>query len=529
MTAAARATGWLAVRQVRRGAVIVTAVCAGMSALVAAQYRSTFSGEMSQGAVAALAENPAIRVLFGPAVALDDPGGFTVWRTGTPVMVLAGVWLMLAAIRITRGEEDAGRWDLLLAGRARAVDVLVRCAVVITGTALLISAGIGLAMVAAGTDVTGAVVYALGALGVTATFGAMGLLSAQVMPSRSSAVGLGAGVLGAALLLRMLADGIGALAFAAWSTPFGLVGRAAPYAQNRPLPLAVLMVFAVVITATAVAAARGRDVGGGWVSVRGRRAPRTRLLRSVGSFGVRRALRPTLGWLAAVGTYFLIVGATIASILDFFAQNPRFGDLAAGAGFSGLDTAAGFAAALFSLLVIPTGLYAATRLAALVADERAQRWTTVFAAPVSRPGLLGAEVAVTVAGVLALHLAAAVAMWAGALLTGAPLGLSEALAGALNTAPVAWLALGAAALAVGWLHTSVTAVGALPVVGGFLLTVLTDSIAAPQWMSELSPFAHVAATPAAPPDWSAIAVFAVIGGAATLAGVAGYRRRDLAT
>ena len=49
--------------------------------------------------------------------------------------------------------------------------------------------------------------------------------------------------------------------------------------------------------------------------------------------------------------------------------------MAAAAGFAGLDSANGFAAALFSLLAIPTGLYATTRLAAMVADEKARRWT----------------------------------------------------------------------------------------------------------------------------------------------------------
>ncbi len=59
-------------------------------------------------------------------VALDDPGGFTVWRTGLPVLVLSSVWVLLTASRITRGEEDAGRVDLLLAGRLRVVDVVLR-------------------------------------------------------------------------------------------------------------------------------------------------------------------------------------------------------------------------------------------------------------------------------------------------------------------------------------------------------------------------------------------------------------------
>ncbi|MEV0293522.1 hypothetical protein [Nocardia sp. NPDC050710] len=99
---------------------------AGMSALVASQYQTTFADAIDTNAIRALAENPAIRVLFGTPRALDDPGGFTVWRTGTPVLVLSGVWALLAATRVTRGEEDAGRWDLLLGGAVRAVDLLVR-------------------------------------------------------------------------------------------------------------------------------------------------------------------------------------------------------------------------------------------------------------------------------------------------------------------------------------------------------------------------------------------------------------------
>lgn len=121
-----RAIEWLTARQIRRGAVLVAVTAAGMSALVASQYQTTFADAIDTNAIRALAENPAIRVLFGTPRALDDPGGFTVWRTGTPVLVLSGVWALLAATRVTRGEEDAGRWDLLLGGAVRAVDLLVR-------------------------------------------------------------------------------------------------------------------------------------------------------------------------------------------------------------------------------------------------------------------------------------------------------------------------------------------------------------------------------------------------------------------
>lgn len=131
------------------------------------------------------------------------------------------------------------------------------------------------------------------------------------------------------------------------------------------------------------------------------------------------------------------------------------------------------------------------------------------------------------AGLIVLHFAAAGAMWLGATVTGAPLALWAALMGALNTAPIAWLALAAAAFAVGWLPAVVGAVGAVPVVGGFLLNVVTQNTAAPRWLVDLSPFGHLAAVPAAAADWSAVLALVGIGAVASVLGVTGYTRRDL--
>jgi ABC-2 type transport system permease protein len=141
--------------------------------------------------------------------------------------------------------------------------------------------------------------------------------------------------------------------------------------------------------------------------------------------------------------------------------------------------------------------------------------------------LAGTEIAVTTAGVLALHAAAGLAMWIGAAVTGAPLGIGDSLAGALNTAPIAWLSVGAAVLAAGWLPSAVGAIGALPVAGGFLLNIIAQSIQAPPWAVKASPFAHVSAVPAVAPDWTGTAALTTIGALLLTFGVAGYLRRDL--
>lgn len=519
----------LTLRQIRRGALIVAAICAGMSGLVAVQYQTTFQGSIDAAGLRALAENPAVRILFGQPAALDDAGGFTVWRTGLPVLVLSGVWALLTATRITRGEEDAGRADLMLAGRVRVVDVVLRVIAVMVLAAVLIAVAVGAAMVAAGTQATGAMIYAGVVLGVTSTFATAGVFAAQVMPTRSAAVGVTVGLLGIWLLLRMLADGVAQLAWLTWTTPFGLAALAAPYADNRVAPLFVLTGLAAGFAAAGLVAAGHRDVGGALVALPTRRAPRNGLLTSVGRFAIRRTIRPTISWATGIAAYFFLVGALIASILEFFDSNRRFAELASSAGFGGLDSAQGFAAALFSLLAIPTGLYAATRLATFVADEHARRWTAVLSAPVSRIRLACTEIAVVTAGVVTLHVVAGLAIAAGATATGAPLTLSSSLAGALNSAPIAWLAVGAGAFAVGWLPSGVQTIGALPVVGGFLLNVVTQGVRAPEWVRNLSPFAHLGAVPNAPPEWAGMAVFIGIGAIAVTVGVVGYSRRDLTT
>lgn len=518
----------LAVRQIRRGAAVVVVVTAGMSALVAAQYQSTFAGQLDGPALQALAANPAIRVLFGPPLALDDPGGFTVWRTGTPVAVLVGVWVVLAATRITRGEEDSGRWDLLLAGRTRTTAVLARHLGVLCAAVVLVGTALTAAMLAAGATGIGAVLHGAGIAGFGLGFAALAVLAAQVLPTRAAATGASIAVLAAALMARMVADGVDALSWLRWATPFGMLAEVAPYSANRPAPLLLLGAAAVMLAGGALAAARRRDIGAGLLIVSSSRRPRTRLLGSVTGFAVRRAVGPVTGWGIGIGAYYLLIGALAVSITAFLTDNARFAELAAAAGFAGLGSVTGFAAAMFSLLAIPAGLYGAARISATAAEESSRRAVLLFGLPISRTRLAGTDLAVTAAGTLLLLGVAGVAAWAGTSAVGAPLGLGDALAGALNGAPIALLCIGAAMLALGWAPRAVLAVGALPAAGGFLLLVLAQSAGAPDWVVRLSPFAHLAPVPQTTPDWAGAAGMCAVAVLLAAVGVLGYARRDLA-
>jgi ABC-2 type transport system permease protein len=524
-SAAAAATGAI-LRQTRRGAAVVAVICGGLTALVAVQYRG-LAAALSAGSLTALAGNPAIRTLFGPPVGLNNAGGFTVWRTGTLLAVVVGVWAALTATRLTRGEEEAGRWDLLLAGRLRLRSLVGRILLVLFTVAAVIGAAAGCGLALAGAAVPGAALFGAGLAGTGMVGAALGVLAAQMFPDRRSASGLAVAVLLGSLLARMVADGAPALSWLAWLTPFGLAERAAPFVQDRWLPLLVLAGVATMAGTGSLVLASTRDLGGGLLSGRDRRARSSRMLTSLPGLAVYRARRPLAGWSAGAMAYFLLIGLLMTTLTDFLRDNPYFARLAAQAGFAELGSPQGYFSALFSLLTVAIGAFAANRVAATAADEVAGRLALPYSRTVGRLRWAATEaVAIGLASVV-LAAATGLAAWAGATCLDARLALGAALAGALAVLPVALLCLGAALAALGWLPSAVLTVGVSPAVGGYVLLVLADTFRWPGAVRWLSPFSHLGDVPAGAWDAPGAVGMLAVAVALAVAGCLRYARRDL--
>ncbi len=352
--------------------------------------------------------------------------------------------------------------------------------------------------------------------------------TAQALPGRAAATGASVAVLGACLLARMVADGIDALGWLRWAGPFGLLAQTRPYAGDHPAPLPPLAAAAVVFGAAAVLAARTRDAGEGLLPVRTARRPRTFLLGSVVGFALRRAVGPLVGcgrWRAAV---LAACRGARQSVSQFLGETPPFtrsSPLPPGLG--GLGSVAGYAAAMFGLLSIPAGCYAAVRLAAAAADETSGRVVLLAAQPVSRARTAAAEITVAGTGVVVVLTAGALATWAGTAAVGAPLTLGRRGRGGVQRAarrPAVHrrgdAGLGCAARARRG-HRIAAGGRRFPAPGA------RPEPDAPAWIGELSPYAHLAPVPDSPPDWAATATLTGVAVALAAAGVLSYTRRDL--
>ena len=133
------------VRQVWIGATVWAVAFGATVAASALTYVNSFPDQASRDQLAASTSGDAgISILLGPVSAIDTVGGYTVYKCFVFLTTIGAIWGLLAATRLLRGEEDAGRWQLVLAGATRAPRATaatlaalgVAVAVVFGGTAL---------------------------------------------------------------------------------------------------------------------------------------------------------------------------------------------------------------------------------------------------------------------------------------------------------------------------------------------------------------------------------------------------------
>ena len=243
---------------------------------------------------------------------------------------------------------------------------------------------------------------------------------------------------------------------------------------------------------------------------------------------MHRTRRPVLTWGLGLAAYFLLIGLLATAMVDFLRDNPVFAEFAEQAGVVQLGSVEGYVASLFSLLAVPVGAFAAGRIAAAAHDEAGGRLTLLFSLPVART-----RWAVVEAGTVAARLRRprrrrrAGHVGRHRLGRGRPRRSGTRCGGRSASSPSRCSAWVRPLAALGWAPQAVLGLGVLPAAGGYLLLVFADSFRWPEWVRDLSPFAHVASVPAEPFDVPGALGMLAVAAALAVVGLAGYARRDL--
>lgn len=476
--------------------------------------------------------NVGINAIIGPAHQIQTVPGFTAWRSLGVLGVVGAVWGLLLATKLLRGEEEGGRWELLLSGqttRARAsAQALVGLA---TGLVVLwlIPAATTVAVGQyheVGIQAGSALYFALALVSGAAVFLALGTLASQLAPTRRQAATYAGVALGVSYALRMAADSGAGLQWLRWTTPLGWVEELQPLTGPQPLALVPIAGLVLVASLLAVHLAGRRDLTASAIPDRPRSRPRLGLLGSTTGLTVRLIEPVALGWMVGLALAGLMMGLIAKSAGTALASTQSFQRLVARLGAQG-GGAAAYLGVAFLIGAVLVGLIATGQVSALRGEEAGGRLDQLLVRPVSRTSWLVGRLAVTLAVLVAAGAVTGLATWVGAVTQGTGIGIQRMMAAGLNLVPPAVFILGVATLVFGIRPRAAPLVAYAVLAWSFLIQLIGGIVKANHWLLDTSVFHHMAPTPAVDPNWGTNGIMVGIGLLAAVVGGAAFRWRDV--
>lgn len=525
-----RGSGWavarLTVRLIRRSTLLSGLALAGYAAVETLVIEKNYPDDASRAALATFGDFPVLRVLQGVPYSVET-GALVAWDAGWIMSLVVGVWAITTTARILRGDEDEGRAEAVLAGPVRASRMVACQAATLLAADGALGSVVGLALAASGSPVAGSLLFGAALAGTGAAFVGLTTVAAQVFASRTRALGVGAGLLGAALVLRMAANSADSRSWLAWVTPLGWADQLRPFGDHRVPVLLVPIVVAAGLVGCAVALRVRRDSRSGLVRERGVRPSRAWGLTSPLAFAWRANMGVLVTWAVALAVWGLSTGALVPSMEDFVKSDPAFRDILAGMGMDVSDLSKGYVGMTAMLVGVALSVYAAARVGAARAEEASTRLDHVATRSVPRRRWLGGHVLLTLVSVILLAVVAGGATWTGAVVMGADLSVNDSMAAVFNTVPVAVVFGGLAVLVLGLAPRATVAVAASAAVLAYVLQIVGPALDWPDVVVGASPFWHLSAVPVEALDPTVAVVLLAIGAVAAAIGMVAFERRDL--
>ena len=517
-------------RQMLRGAVIWGVVFGLFWWLIVNDYTSNYPTLADrQRLVEETRANIGMQAMFGPIHHIDTLAGYAAWHGVGFLAIVGAIWGLLTGTRLVRGEEEAGRWERLIAGqttRGRAA------------AAALGGFGLGLLLLWAITTVAaftfarvadppwtlaGSAFLSLATVAPAAMFLAVGALCSQLAGSRRQAAWVAAAGFFVVYLLRLIAYTDTSVLWLRWASPLAWVDELHPLTDNRARPLIPILALTAALAIATIVLASRRDLGAATLPTRDTATARTRLLGRPLGLAVRLARPAAVGWILSLALAGLVIGSLAKTSAEVFASASG-GALAELAGTNGGEVYLGMT---FLVIAMVITLAACGQVTATRDEEAEGRLDNLLNQPVARTAWLAGRVTVSAAVLLVAGAIVGVATWLGALLGGAGLGFTALVSAGLNVVPAGLLVLGIGTLAHGLAPRLTSGVVYGLVVWSFTAELVGAGLPAGRWLRSLSILHHISRAPAEDPRWGMSAVLVLIAVAATVIGLVAFTRRDL--
>ncbi|HEY3014160.1 MAG TPA: ABC transporter permease [Nocardioides sp.] len=444
---------------------------------------------------------------------------------------MGAVWVALLTsmlvIRHTRADEEVGRSELAAGGVVGRYAPLTSALIIGVGTSVVLSAATSLAIAAGGLPVAGSASLGAAWAGAGIAFAAVAAVAAQLTTGARAARGLASTALAVAFVIRAVGDTAGpdGPRWISWFSPVGWAQQIRPFAGDRPWPLALTLVFTLVMAGVAVRLLNRRDLGAGLLADRAGPADAGRLLGSPLGLAWRLQRLALLGWTVGFVVLGFLIGSIATTIVDLL-DNPRIAHMMKLLGGvdrltdAFLSAELGFAAIFASAF----GISAAMRMSGEEAQGRAE---SVLATASGRVAWAAAHMAVALFGTVVLVATVGLSAGVGYAVVAGDTGLvGETFGAALVRLPAVWV-LTTLVIALYGLGRRLTVVAWVALVGFIVIGEFGPLMDLPRWTLDLSPYTHVPSLPGGDLEVAPLLWLTGVAAALLIIGLAGFRRRDL--
>ncbi|MCG5220475.1 polyketide antibiotic transporter [Streptosporangium sp. KLBMP 9127] len=450
------------------------------------------------------------------------------WRSGGFLYVASAFAAVMSVVRHTRGEEDAGRSELVRSAVVGRRAQLTAAMLVATGVSLFGGLVTAVVLIGIGLEPIGSLAYGAAITVAGWVFAGVAAVAAQLSRNARTATAVGLSALAVSYVLRYAGDASGQY-WLKYPSPIGWSHLVQAYQDERWWMLGVSILAGAVLLAVAYQLLGRRDLGAGLLSERLGRA-RAPELRGPISLAWRLHRGLLVKWTAGVA-FFTAAAAGLSPLGRDLLSRPSIlaDNIRNTLGVPADETLGAYSWYMILILAYAIALYPVLMTLRLREEEISGRAEAVQATPVTRLRWAAGHLVVTGLGTTALMAVAGLvfgtlySVLVGDLATDMP----RFLAGALGAVPAVWCVGAVCVLAYGLLPRASVAISWTV----WILTAALGQVAGPlygRWGgSPLEPLHYIpnafAAAPLdAGPVVALLAVTAILLGGGLLA----LRRRD---
>ncbi|MCB8818590.1 ABC transporter permease [Desulfosporosinus shakirovi] len=465
--------------------------------------------------------NPVVIGMHGH-VLTATLAGLSAWKIKVLSQLIVGIFNIIVVIKLTRSEEESGRFELLGATVVGRQSHLAAALIVAFGTnlvmGLLITLGLSSKLPLAGSISMGLMIALSGCL-----FAAMAGIAAQLTDGARAASSIAISAFAAMFILSFLNNTNVESGGLLLITPFSWFFAIRPFAGDRFWIFAMILCLIFVFTIAAFILSSKRDVGEGIFHPRLGRSEAAPRFKSPLALSWRLQRGMLLGWTVALGVFGFGIGSVNQTVAKMFNESSS---MASWVQEYGGPNEAFFALVLF-VMALFTSAYALLAVLRLRSEESSLRAEPLLSASVERVRWAVSHIIFAIVGstIIMITIGITSGLSSGVIAGDVWSELSRTLGASIVKLPSIWVMAGIAVLLFGLLPKLATGLSW----GIFGIFLIIQSIwelgQVNQAVFNLSPFAYVY------PNHSITAmplvILTLIAGILIVGGLIGFRHREI--